>query len=337
MWERACSRRRPHKQPLHQTLHNSQIPPTNKTYKNKPSQTLDRGSASMRQLPSLNTLRVFEEVARHRSFSQAALGLNVTQGAVSRQIKQLEDYLGVALFVRTPQGLSLTEAGSNLKPHLAEAFDHMERALQAVRVPNLRQRLRVLAPPTWATRWLSPHLRAFCQRYPDISLSVTNQASHDSLAEIDCHIRFGLAASTQCASQLLVMERHIAVASPELFNGDQAPDLREFPLLHILHDGKRLKVWENWLAAMCREDIEAGQGLEFSTLDQVIHTALAGGGLAVIDRQMIEKELANGSLVPITPIEVIGPYGYWLDVANDKQGLSKVKLFTDWLSLVSNP
>ncbi|MFZ3281221.1 LysR substrate-binding domain-containing protein [Pseudomonas sp.] len=291
----------------------------------------------MRQLPSLNTLRVFEEVARHRSFSQAALGLNVTQGAVSRQIKQLEDYLGVALFVRTPQGLSLTEAGSNLKPHLAEAFDHMERALQAVRVPNLRQRLRVLAPPTWATRWLSPHLRAFCQRYPDISLSVTNQASHDSLAEIDCHIRFGLAASTQCASQLLVMERHIAVASPELFNGDQAPDLREFPLLHILHDGKRLKVWENWLTAMGREDIDAGQGLEFSTLDQVIHTALAGGGLAVIDRQMIEKELANGSLVPITPIEVIGPYGYWLDVANDKQGLSKVKLFTEWLSLVSNP
>jgi len=290
-----------------------------------------------KRLPSLFSLQVFEVAARHGKFSLAAAELNLTQSAISRQIKQLEDYLGVALFVRTPQGLSLTEAGSNLKPHLAEAFDHMERALQAIRVPNLRQRLRVLAPPTWATRWLSPHLRAFCQRYPDISLSVTNQASHDSLAEIDCHIRFGLAASPQCASQLLVMERHIAVASPELFNGAQPPDLRQFPLLHILHDGKRLQVWENWLAAMGRDDVDAGQGLEFSTLDQVIHTALAGGGLAVIDRQMIEKELANGSLLPITPIEVIGPYGYWLDVANDKQGLSKVKLFTEWLSLVSNP
>ncbi|WP_426204271.1 LysR substrate-binding domain-containing protein [Pseudomonas sp. TWP3-1] len=291
----------------------------------------------MRQLPSLNTLRVFEEVARHRSFSQAALGLNVTQGAVSRQIKHLEDYLGVALFVRTPQGLSLTESGSALSPHLAEAFDHIERALQAVRVPNLRQRLRVLAPPTWATRWLSPHLRAFCQRYPDINLSITSQIGHDSLTEVDCHIRFGLAATQNCVSRLLVMERHIAVASPELFNGDQAPDLWQIPLLHILHDGKRLKVWETWLAAMGRDDIDAGRGLEFSTLDQVIHTALAGGGLAVIDRQMIEKELANGSLRPITPIEVIGPYGYWLDVANDKQGLSKVNLFTEWLSLVSNP
>ncbi|NUU37874.1 LysR substrate-binding domain-containing protein [Pseudomonas sp. C2B4] len=291
----------------------------------------------MRQLPSLNMLRIFEEVARHRSFSQAALGLNVTQGAVSRQIKQLEDYLGVALFIRTPQGLSLTEAGTALSPHLSDAFDHIERALQAVRVPNLRQRLRIVAPPTWATRWLSAHLRAFCQRYPDISLSVTHQASHDNLAEIDCHIRFGLEADSHCHSQLLVMERHIAVASPELFTDGQAPDLQQLPLLHILHNGKRLKVWENWLAAMGRDDVDAGQGLEFSTLDQVIHTALAGGGLAVIDRQMIEKELANGSLLPITPVEVIGPYGYWLDVANDKWGLSKVKLFTEWLELVSNP
>lgn len=291
----------------------------------------------MRQLPSLNMLRVFEEVARHRSFSQAAQGLNVTQGAVSRQIKQLEDYLGVALFVRTPRGLSLTESGNALSPHLGEAFDHIERALQAVRIPNLRQRLRILAPPTWATRWLSAHLRAFCQRYPDISLSVTNQSSHENLTEVDCHIRFGLEPASHCASQLLVMERHIAVASPELFENGEAPDLRRFPLLHILHDGKRLKVWENWLAAMGRDDIDAQQGLEFSTLDQVINTALAGGGLAVIDRQMIKRELANGSLLPITPVEVVGPYGYWLDVANDKQGLSKVRLFTEWLSLVSNP
>lgn len=291
----------------------------------------------MRQLPSLNMLRVFEEVARHRSFSQAALGLNVTQGAVSRQIKQLEDYLGVTLFIRTPQGLSLTETGRALSAQLSDAFDHVERALQAVRVPNLRQRLRIVAPPTWATRWLSAHLRAFCQRYPDISLSVTHQNGYESLAEIDCHIRFGLEALSHCNSQLLVMERHMAVASPELFVNGQPPDLRQFPLLHILHDGKRLKVWENWLAAMGHEDVDAAQGLEFSTLDQVIHTALAGGGLAVIDRQMIEKELANGSLLPITAVEVLGPYGYWLDVANDKQGLSKVRLFTDWLGLVSNP
>lgn len=102
----------------------------------------------MRQLPSLNTLCVFEEAARHRSFIQAATHLNVTQGAVSRQIKQLEDYLGVALCVRTAQGLALTASGSTLVGQLREAIDQIEHALHAVRVPNLRQRLRVAAPPT---------------------------------------------------------------------------------------------------------------------------------------------------------------------------------------------
>lgn len=290
----------------------------------------------MRQLPALNMLRVFEEVAQHHSFSQAAQVLNVTQGAVSRQIKQLEDYLGLTLFHRSPQGLALTEAGAALAPNLTQSFDQMERALQTLRVPNLRQRLRIVAPPTWATRWLSMHLRDFCQRYPDISLSVTQHSRHDSPAEVDCEIRFGQQACARCHSRLLMMERHIAVASPELFSDGQAPDLRRFPLLHILHDGKRLRVWENWLAALGRDDVDTQAGMEFSTLDQVIHTALAGGGLAVIDRQMSERELSDGCLLPIDPLEVTGPYGYWLDVPHDKLGLSKVERFTQWLSQVGS-
>lgn len=291
----------------------------------------------MRNLPPLTMLRVFEEVAHHRSFNRAADALNVTQGAVSRQIKQLEEYLGISLFLRTPRGLTLTEAGSALASHLGEAFDQMERALQAVRVPNLRQRLRILAPPTWGTRWLSPRLRSFLKRYPDISLSITNQQGDDSAGELDCRIRFGLEQTMHCHSELLVMERHIAVASPELFDGEQSPELNAHPLLHILHEGKRLRVWENWLEAVGRSDVDAASGIEFSTLDQVIHTALAGGGLAVIDRQMIEGELANGSLLPITPVEVIGPYGYWLDIASDKLGLSKVERFQHWLNMERNP
>jgi len=291
----------------------------------------------MRNLPPLTMLRVFEEVARHRSFNRAAEALNVTQGAVSRQIKQLEVYLGISLFLRTPRGLTLTAAGNALAPHLGEAFDQMERALQAVRVPNLRQRLRILAPPTWGTRWLSPRLRSFLKRYPDISLSITHQQDEDSAAELDCRIRFGLERASHCHSELLVMERHIAVASPELFDGEQPPELNAHPLLHILHEGRRLRVWENWLDAVGRSDVDAASGIEFSTLDQVIHTTLAGGGLAVIDRQMIEAELANGSLLPITPVEVIGPYGYWLDIASDRLGLSKVERFQHWLDLERNP
>lgn len=291
----------------------------------------------MRQLPSLNTLRVFEEVARHHSFSKAAQDLNVTQGAVSRQIKQLEDYLGVTLFVRTARGLSLTTSGAAFSQQLGDVFDTLERSVQTIRVPNLRQRLRIVAPPTWATRWLSERLPAFCERYPDISLSVTSDAPSEHRTEIDCLIRFGVDPLAQGSSHLLVRERHIAVASPKLFKNGHPPELANHTLLHILHEGKRLQVWENWRSAMNREDIDPDRGLEFSTLDQVIHTALAAGGVAVIDRQMIEKELDEGSLLPITPVEVIGPYGYWLDVPADKQGLSKVQLFTEWLRLMCNP
>lgn len=289
----------------------------------------------MREMPSLNALRVFEEVARHRSFGRAALALNVTQGAVSRQIKQLEDYLGVALFVRSAQGFSLTPAGAALVPGLTDAFDRMEQALREVQVPNLRQRLRILAPPTYATRWLSPRLGDFNRRYPDIALSVRNDPGPDSPSEIDCRIRFGLGPAQGWQSERLLLERHIAVASPALFDAGKPPVLGEHPLLHILHKGRRLPVWEHWLEASGIREVDPGQGLEFSTLDQVIHSALAGGGLAVIDRRMIQHELASGQLLPISAVEVEGPYGYWLDVPPGSQGMSKVMLFCEWLEAQS--
>ncbi|MFG0268760.1 LysR substrate-binding domain-containing protein [Pseudomonas sp. zjy_14] len=291
----------------------------------------------MRTLPPLNMLRVFEEVARHRSFNRAGLALNVTQGAVSRQIRQLEDYLGVQLIVRSPRGLTLTESGLVLAGQLGEALDRIERVVEVMRVPNLRQRLRILAPPTWATRWLSPRLRLFMQRCPDINLSVTNQHNEENPGDLDLRILFSHQDNAHGQQRLLVMERHIAVASPDLFVNGAAPLLHDHPLLHVLHTGRRLQVWENWLAATGQHGIDATSGVEFSTLDQVINAALAGAGLAVIDRQMIERELASGSLLPISPVEVSGPYGYWLDIPADKRGLAKVERFQDWLMLTSNP
>ena len=285
----------------------------------------------MRQLPSLNALRVFEEVARHHSFSRAAQELNVTQGAVSRQIKQLEQYLGLTLFERTPQGLQLTPVGQTLVPQLSEAFDRMERSLQALRVADLRQRLRILSPPTFATRWLAPRMKDFYRQYPDIHIRMSTQFESESFAQMDCRIRFGISAGKEGQSLLLLQEQHIAVASPELFDNGQPPPLDKYPLLHILHEGEQLPIWRHWLAASRRHDINPDLGLEFSTLDQVIHLALAGGGLAVIDRHMIEHELGNGSLRPISHLEITGPYGYWLDIPGEAQGLSKVSLFSRWL------
>lgn len=290
----------------------------------------------MRQLPSLNALRIFEEVARHHSFSRAAQQLNVTQGAVSRQIKQLEQYLGLTLFIRTPQGLQLTPVGQTLIPQLNEAFDLMEHSLQALRVSDLRHRLRILSPPTFASRWLAPRLKDFYRSHPDIHLRMSSQFEAMSFIQIDCSIRFGTNPGKDGQSLLLLEEKHIAVASPDLFVNDRPPSLDKYPLLHIMHEGEQLPIWQHWLSASQRDDIDPGRGLEFSTLDQVIHLAQAGGGLAVIDRHMIERELADGLLCPISPLEITGPYGYWLDIPNESQGFSKVTLFCEWLQQQTN-
>ena len=284
----------------------------------------------MRALPPLNALRVFEAAGKKLSFTQAAHTLNVTQGAVSRQIKQLEDYLGVPLFIRLHHRLELTDAGRQLLAKLEQSFNLMEGAVQELRDPNQRQKLNILVPPTYATRWLAPRLSDFHNRFKELELSIQDQ-TNDQIT-FDCQIRFGQTARPQHYSELLILEQHIPVCAPQMLEQAQQLENQNHNLLHILHQGKRLPVWNNWLQAAGLLDlIDPGRGMEFSTLDQVINTAKGGAGFAIIDKQMISEELADGSLVQFSNIEVSGPSGYWLDIVNDRQGLAKVIHFTDWL------
>jgi len=284
----------------------------------------------MRSLPPLTALRVFETAGKCLSFTQAASQLHVTQSAVSRQIKQLEDYLGIPLFVRRHHKLELTDAGSQLLGKLEQSFNLMEDAVQELRDPNQRQKLNILVPPTFATRWLVSQLSNFQQRFPELELSIQNHGAEH--AKFDCEVRFGTSGKPRYYSELLMLEQHIAVCAPSLAEKARQLETCSYSLLHILHNGKRLPTWEDWLqAAQKRHLINPERGMEFSTLDQVINAARAGAGLAIIDRTMIAQELADGSLVQFSEIEVSGPCGYWLDIESDRQGLAKVIHFSDWL------
>ncbi len=285
----------------------------------------------MRSLPALTSLRVFETTGKCLSFTQAATQLHVTQSAVSRQIKQLEDYLGVPLFIRRHHQLELTEAGSQLLTKLEQSFNLMETAVQELRDPKQRQKLTLLIPPTFASRWLAPRLANFHAHSPELELSIHNSDSEHSL--FDCSIRFGRTARPSHYSELVMLEQHIAVCAPELL--EQAEQLNG-TLLHILHKGERLPIWENWLqAAGLTGQVDAGRGMEFSTLDQVTNAAVNGAGFAIVDKRMISRELKTGALVPFSQVEVSGPYGYWLDIRAERQGLAKVMRFTEWLREVS--
>lgn len=281
----------------------------------------------MRRLPSLIALRFFEETARHMSFNRAAVALCVTQGAVSRQIKLLEESLGAKLFERDHKGIRLTEAGSRLLPWLSEAFDTIERGFRQITVAKGRRRLVFAVPPAFATQWFSPRLGSLAAALPDVELSVRTEAHGD----FHCQIRFGRHALPNAYSELLMTGRHVLVGAPRLLDQPLETLLDRMPALHVLHNDARLEWWPNWLAKAGMPARYADHGIEFSTLDQAIRAATKGAGLAVVDRNMIEEELADGSLAQFSDVEVSGPLGYWLDVPQRHVGLEQVQALTDWL------
>ncbi|GKW47940.1 LysR substrate-binding domain-containing protein [Halomonas sp. NCCP-2165] len=282
----------------------------------------------MRLLPPLKSLRVFEEAGNHLSFTKAAETLHVTQGAVSQQIKLLEDYLGTPLFVRTSRRLELSDAGRQLLPQLHQAFNLLEMSIEGVRDPNQRQKLSILAPPTFSTRWLVPRLTDFRKRFPELQLTINDHEAEG--VSYDCSIRFGRTARARYFSEMLMLEKHVAVCAPELLPPSGNLNISDQNLLHILHHGKRLPVWDDWVRET-NASIDPRQGTEFSTLDQVINAAVSGAGVALIDRRMIKRELEAQALMIFSDVEVQGPYGYWLDISTDKQGLAKVVHFVEWL------
>jgi LysR family transcriptional regulator, glycine cleavage system transcriptional activator len=281
----------------------------------------------MRRLPSLIALRFFEETARHLSFNRAARALCVTQGAVSRQIRLLEESLNVKLFERDHKGIRLTPAGAQLMPCVSEAFDVLERGTRQLAGASGRERLMVCLPPTFATQWLSSRLNALAVELPGVELSLRTQAND----ACHCAIRFGREPLAQGHSELLMMERHALVGTAALKGQDVETLLERLPALHVLHDEIRLDLWPNWLAAARLPGRLADNGIEFSNLEQAIHAARRGVGLAVVDLNMIADELADGVLVKISEIEVIGPYGYWFDVPSRHVESEHVSALGAWL------
>ena len=171
-----------------------------------------------RRLPPLNALRAFEAAARHLNFSRAADELSVTPGAVSQQIQNLEDYVGVALFKRTPKGLLLTDPAQIALPALREAFDRLAEAASMLTAAVDGRRLTVTVPPSFASKWLLPRLGAFEALHPDVDVWVSAgmELTDFTSGEIDLAIRYGAGRYPGLEVIRLMQETVIPVASPEL-------------------------------------------------------------------------------------------------------------------------
>ena len=291
--------------------------------------------ANRRILPSLTALQFFDAAVRHMSFTHGARELNVTQSAVSRQIRQLEEYVGRPLFRRVKQRLVLTEPGEAYSVAVRELLDQAEAAtLQVMAYGGSGGVLTVAVLPTFGSRWLMPKLADFTARHPDIQLDLMTQVRPFEFAGsgIDVAIHFGSEVWPGAVCHRLMGEVVVPVASPALLAARPSParpeDVGRFTLLqHVT----RPQAWQEWLRACGVEDLDGRVGPRFEQFHMVIQAAIAGVGLALLPQFLIQEELASGRLVVAIDRPVTSEYAYYLVYPERKADSQRVVLFRDWL------
>ncbi len=292
-----------------------------------------------RRLPPLNALRAFEAAARHLNFSRAAEELSVTPGAVSQQIQNLEDYVGAALFKRTPKGLLLTDAAQTALPALREAFDRLAEAASLLTAPVDGRRLTITAAPSFAAKWLVPRLGKFEEAHPqvDVWLSAGMELVDLGAGEVDLAIRYGSGRYPGLEVTSLMSETVLAVASPELLARTPLNDPADLVNHILLHDGSAeldasCPDWAMWLAARGLKTVDGSRGPRFNQSSLVIEAAVNGRGVALAKRTLAQADMEAGRLVAPLQIATAVDFAYYLVHPKAKGRLPQVKAFVAWIT-----
>ncbi|MGX9148219.1 LysR substrate-binding domain-containing protein [Mesorhizobium sp. 128a] len=286
-------------------------------------------------LPSLTALAVFEASARHLSFKLAASELNVTPGAVSRQIKAIEEELGVPLFVRLGTGVMLTGAGEELYAVLANGFSKASEVVRTVKRGDRSKNVTVACSDAFASMWLIPRMPYFWTSYPEIAVDhlISDNARDYRRAEVDLRIRYGFGSWPDETAELLFDDVIYPVCGPafaQVHRDATAESLPELPLLHVNWVDPD---WPDWDEVLRRAGIPHGvpRGRRFGKFFVTLQAAQADQGVAVGWHRFVRPLIEDGRLVKITDLEVPAPGGYYLSW-NDNRTLSPAaKLFREWL------
>jgi LysR family glycine cleavage system transcriptional activator len=290
-------------------------------------------------LPPLNSLRAFESAGRHLSFSKAADELNVTPGAVSQQIRTLEEFLDIKLFKRLNRAIVLTDTGQLFLPLLAEGFSSISEAVELIRKRRGDAPLTITSAPSFISKWLIPRLCKFQAIYPDIDVRIdaSNRLVDFTREDIDVGIRFGTGEFPDLNTVYLFSFDLIPVCSPDLIDPDKGlsrpNDLRHYTLLHSNYEDvdSSWPDWGMWLATAGVEDIDTGRGIFFNQSEMIMEAALEGQGVALVASVMAAGEIAAGRL--IQPFETRLPVRlcYHMVTTEQKARSEKVTAFRNWL------
>ena len=305
------------------------------------------------RLPPLNALRAFEVAARHLSFKNAARELSVTPTAVSHQIKMLEDFLDLALFRRLTRSLELTPEGEAMLPRVREGLECFAAAVESTRAQVTKERLIVVSPPSFATRWLVPRLKNFSALEPGLRLHLVSSLNtiesgetgtarvFDSvdLREGDSPVAICFGTGTYAGFHVdrLFASDYVAVCSPKLLEGAHAlrhPEDVQFQVL--IHDDtianeRARPSWEEWLRLAGVTGADTHAGPHFCDSGLALVAAVDGLGIALASKPLAAAEIAAGRLISPFKIAVQQPYAYYLVTPEAISGRPAVEAFRQWL------
>lgn len=286
-----------------------------------------------RRLPPLNALRAFEAAARHESFTRAAEELCVTQGAVSHQVKALEARLGVKLFTRKSQRLSITAAGREYVAVVRDALDRISLGTERLLQQQSSGVLTVSTSPNFASKWLVHRLGRFAESHPSINLRISASMDHIDFSseDVDVAIRHSEGNETGLHVTRLYTEELFPVCSPKLLRGKAAlrkpADLIRHKFLHLDNQ----QDWAKWLETVGVKGADLSRGFVLDQASMVIDAAVDGQGIALARTALTAHDILAGRLVRPFSRALEVPYSYWIVCPKATSQLPKIVTFRNWL------
>ncbi|GGK78746.1 LysR substrate-binding domain-containing protein [Amphritea balenae] len=287
-----------------------------------------------RNLPPLNSVKAFEAAARQLSFTAAAEELCVTQSAISKQIKQLELYIGEQLFERTPNQLILTDKGSRYLAVISVAMDSIDQATAELkRSDKSRESLRLDMLPSLSSIWLIPRLQQFEHCYPELNVElISGEGIPDFVAsEADLAIRCFKQDSAPAKADLLLPERLLLVASAELIKRKPIRQIEDLTQHKLLAQTTRPAMWQTFFQQLNLNPELCDPGIAAQHFFMSLQSVKEGLGIALIPDFLVQSELETGQLVAPLGLSMVSSFGYYLSAPEHKRHQLKVRQFSQWL------
>ena len=286
-----------------------------------------------RQLPPLRAIEHFEAVAEHGNLNRASEQLGVTKGAVSQQIRKLEEFLGVALFQRSGRSLILTDAGQRYYAAVRSSLETLEDATLRLRRQRQRRSFRLSVLPAFASMWLAHRIHHFQSEYDDLDIEVGSDASLVDFSRSDAHVglRFGRGPGSDVVSVELTIDDLYPVCSAQYRDDLDINKPEDLQRCRLLHDTVWQDDWPRWYAAVGAHLSDAQEGQYFSLYSVAIDVARAGGGVAIGHDLLVRDLVSRGDLVRPFSTTIKAREAYYLVWPGRSGDLSFVRGFAQWL------